>query len=104
MADQIGPTVLASERKYVPVEVVDRAFAMLDEMREKRDFEAERADRAEMVARHWIDRCEELEEAIEEGRLIGPGPFWTRIACAVIATAIIVYPLAHMAGRGVFGG
>lgn len=89
---------------YVPVAMLERVFERLDEMRRDRDFEAERADRAEEVQRYWIDRYEELEEAIEEGRLIGPGPFWTRIACAVIATAIIIYPLGHMAGRGVFGG
>ena len=89
---------------YVPVAMLERTFQRLDEMRDARDFEAERADRAEEVQRYWIDQFEKLEEAVEDGRLLGPAAVWARIALAVIATAIITYPLAHMAGRGIFGG
>lgn len=100
MAEQTRPTVMAGERKYVPVEVVDRAFAMLDEMRDARDFEAERADRAEEVQRYWIDQFEKLEEAVEDGRLLGPAAVWTRIALGMAGSGVIFYLLGVMVGRG----
>lgn len=104
MAEKNGAAVLDGQRKYVPVEMVDRVFATLDEVRRERDHEAERADRAEQVQRYWIDRFEELEAAVEDKRLIGPAAFWARMALGMGGAAIVFFTLGHMAGRGVFGG
>ncbi len=107
MAEKNGAAVLADDvrgRKYVPVEMVTRVFAMLDEVRRERDHEAERADRAEQVQRYWIDRFEELDADVEDKRLIGPTAFWARMALGMGGTAVIFFLLGHLAGRGVFGG
>lgn len=89
---------------YVPVAMLERTFQRLDEMREARDFEVERADRAEEVQRYWIDQFEKLEADVEDKRMIGPAAFWVRFAFGSAGVAIVFFLLGHLAGRGVFGG
>lgn len=52
--------------------------------------------RAEQVRDAYFDQLCEHAEAIAEGRIVGPVGCWTRIAFAVLATALVVWPIARM--------
>jgi hypothetical protein len=43
-----------------------------------------------------LDRLYDHAEAFAEGRIVGPAGCWTRIAFAVLCTALVVWPLARM--------
>lgn len=43
-----------------------------------------------------LDRVDDYVEAIAEGRIVGPAGCWTRIAFAVLCTALLMWPIARM--------
>ncbi len=62
------------------------------------DWRAERTarEKAEQWRDAYFDQLCEHAEAFAEGRIVGPAGCWTRIAFAVLATALLVWPLARM--------
>lgn len=52
--------------------------------------------RAEQQRDAYFDLLCEHAEAIAEGRIVDPASCWTRIAFAVLCTALVVWPLARM--------
>lgn len=45
-----------------------------------------------------LDKLDEHAIALAEGRIVGPAGCWTRIAFAVLCTALLVWPIARMVG------
>lgn len=43
-----------------------------------------------------LDKLDEHALAFAEGRIVGPAGCWTRIAFAVLCTALLVWPLARI--------
>ncbi len=93
MADVLPfPPPVTGERDAIDSYWHARFLAMQTEWR------AERAARvkAEQASHAYFDQLCEHADAIAEGRIVTPGMVWARIAFAVFATALLVWPISRM--------
>ena len=90
--DNVVPILTGERRDAAGDYWHGRYLAMQDEWR----AEWKARLKAEEVRDAYFDQLCEHADAIAEGRIIGPAGCWTRIAFAVLCTALLVWPIARM--------